>query len=221
MRHADAGYDRAVEVAARARACGSRCARALDGARDHDRRRPGAARSGAPELDRRASCARPEIQRLIDDLIETRRTAGGAGLAATAGVGARADRRRRGRRGHALPVQAADPADRDRQPDDRAAFRRAAGDQRGLPVRAGAARRRAAASTVRVRYLDRDGEPHEAVAARADRRHLPARGRPPRRSAVPRPGDGPGTFSTWEQFERHREADFLRRVAPYVRDAAA
>jgi peptide deformylase len=29
----------------------------------------------------------------------------------------------------------------------------------------------------------------------------------------------PRTFSTWEQFERHREADFLARVAPYTRDA--
>ena len=49
--------------------------------------------------------------------------------------------------------------------------------------------RRRATSTVRVRYLDRDGDEHDEVQARADRRHVPARGRPPRRRAVPRPRD--------------------------------
>jgi peptide deformylase len=29
----------------------------------------------------------------------------------------------------------------------------------------------------------------------------------------------PTTFATWEQFERHQQADFLRRVAAYVRGA--
>ena len=41
----------------------------------------------------------------------------------------------------ALPVQAADPAHGARQPGDRAARRRAGGDQRGLPLGAGPARR--------------------------------------------------------------------------------
>ena len=63
---------------------------------------------------------------------------------------------------------------------------------------------RRATSTVRVRYLDRDGERARGGAARADRRHVPARGRPPRRRAVPRPRADPTTFTTWEQFERHR-----------------
>ncbi len=30
----------------------------------------------------------------------------------------------------------------------------------------------------------------------------------------------PRSFSTWEQFERHHLDAFLRRVAPYVREAA-
>ena len=40
---------------------------------------------------------------------------------------------------------------------------------------------------IRVRYLDRDGVEHDEVQARAHRRHVPARGRPPRRRPVPRP----------------------------------
>ena len=40
-------------------------------------------------------------------------------------------------------------------------------------------------------------------AARAHGRHVPARGRPPRRRAVRRPGARTRrTFTTWEQFER-------------------
>jgi hypothetical protein len=31
----------------------------------------------------------------------------------------------------------------------------------------------------------------------------------------------PTTFSTWEQFELHHKDAFLRRIAPYVRDAPA
>jgi peptide deformylase len=31
----------------------------------------------------------------------------------------------------------------------------------------------------------------------------------------------PTTFSTWEQFDRHRREEFLRRVAPYTRDGGA
>jgi peptide deformylase len=29
----------------------------------------------------------------------------------------------------------------------------------------------------------------------------------------------PRSFSTWEEFERHGKAEFLRRVAPYVAGA--
>ena len=102
IRHVDAGYDRAVAVAAER---GVRIPMREDrDVRDRDRRRPGACGSG-----RRRSIAdelrSPEIQRLIDDLIETRRAAGGAGLAATAGVGARADRGRRGRRDPRYPYK--------------------------------------------------------------------------------------------------------------------
>jgi peptide deformylase len=30
----------------------------------------------------------------------------------------------------------------------------------------------------------------------------------------------PRSFSTWDQFERHGQEEFLRRVAPYTRVAA-
>ena len=46
--------------------------------------------------------------------------------------------------------------------------------------------------------------------ARADRRHLPARGRPPRRRALPRPVADPRTLTTWEQFERFHREEFVR-----------
>ena len=41
---------------------------------------------------------------------------------------------------------------------------------------------------IRVRYLDRDGERARRGQARPHRGHVPARARPPRRRAVPRPG---------------------------------
>jgi peptide deformylase len=31
----------------------------------------------------------------------------------------------------------------------------------------------------------------------------------------------PRTFATWEQFERHHLDGFLRRVAPYTREAGS
>ena len=53
---------------------------------------------------------------------------------------------------------------------------------------------------VRVRYLDRDGGEHDEVKRGPDRRHVPARVRPPRRPAVPRPG------------RRHDDADDVGAV---------
>jgi hypothetical protein len=29
----------------------------------------------------------------------------------------------------------------------------------------------------------------------------------------------PRTFTTWKHFERHHQADFLRRIGPYARGA--
>ena len=58
---------------------------------------------------------------------------------------------------------------------------------------------------VRVRYLDRDGAAHDEVKRGPHRRHVPARGRPPRRRPLRRPRARPDARSrTWEQFERYR-----------------
>ena len=88
-----------------------------------------------------------EMQALIDDLIDTMHDANGAGIAAPQVGESVRDRGDRGRPQPALPVQAADPADRRRQPGDRAARRRDGRDQRGLPVGAQPARQRAAATS--------------------------------------------------------------------------
>jgi peptide deformylase len=70
--------------------------------------------------------------------------------------------------------------------------------------------------SVRVRYLDRDGEPHEEV-----RRGLTAGTFQHELDHL----DGvlfldrvsdPSTFSTWEQFDRHRRAEFEARARELV-----
>ena len=78
---------------------------------------------GHPVLRERAREVTPEelgsreVQRLIDDMIETMRAADGAGLAANQVAETSADRGGRGAAGQpALPVQAADPAHGDREP---------------------------------------------------------------------------------------------------------
>ena len=56
------------------------------------------------------------------------------------------------------------------------------------------------------------GVERERGRARADRGHLPARGRPSRRGPVPRPGRRPDARSTtWEQFERFHRDEFVER----------
>ena len=116
-----------------------------------------------------------------------------------------ADRGRRGRAGQpALPVQAAGAADGDREPGARAGRRRAGRDRRGLPVgarpaRGGAALRGGAGALPRPRRRAARGG-----AARADGRHVPARGRPPRRGAVPRPRAGPDDVLDLGAATQHR-----------------
>ena len=101
IRHADAGYDRAVEVAARARrpdpdggGTGSAC---------HERDRSPILAVGDPVLRQPAREVTPEelasepVQRLIDDMIETRRAAHGRRTGGEPGRRAAADRDRRGR----------------------------------------------------------------------------------------------------------------------------
>ena len=159
-----------------------------------------------------------EVQRLIDDMIETMRAANGAGLAANQVGETAAGRGDRGAaRQPALPLQAADPADRDRQPrpSSRSTTRRSRSTR-------AACRSRTCAGTVprfvnvRVRYLDRDGQPHEEV-----RRGLTAGTFQHEVDHldgvlfVDRVRD-PTTFTTWEQFERHHRDEFVERAAQLV-----
>ena len=161
--------------------------------------------------------ASPEIQRLIDDMIETMRAADGAGLAANQ-VGetvriavAEVDGQ------PALPVQAADPADRDRQPGDRAARRRDGATSTRAASRCPTC---AASSTrhvnIRVRYLDRDGAEHDEVQRgltagtfQHEVDHLDG-------MLFLDRVDDPTTLTTWEQFERFHRAEFVARITEFV-----
>jgi peptide deformylase len=161
----------------------------------------------------------PDVQRLIDDLIETRRAAGGAGLAANQ-VSARAR----------VAVVEVDDATAARYPykplipltvivnptieplsDEQLVVNEGCLSVPGL--RGDVPRH----LRVRVHYLDRNGAPGELVAEgltagtfQHELDHLDGV------LFLDRVTD-PRTFSTWEQFERHGRDAFLRRVAPYTR----
>ena len=102
-------------------------------------------------------------------------------------AGAHRDRRGRGRQ-PALPVQAADPAHRRRQPGDRAARRR--GGRRSTRA---ASRCRTCAARCRVTCTSGCATSTATASSTTrcrrglTRRDLPARGRPPRRDPVRRP----------------------------------
>jgi peptide deformylase len=178
---------------------------------------------GDPILRRRAEevdpeeIRSPEVQRLIDDLIETRRAAGGAGLAANQ---VSEDKR--------IAVVEVDEATRARYPykppipltvivnptieplsDEQLLINEGCLSVPGL--RGDVPRHTA----VRVHYFDRNGDRQEVMAEgltagtfQHEIDHL----------------DGilfldradPHSLSTWEQFERHGLAEFLERVRPYT-----
>ncbi|MFL5825165.1 MAG: peptide deformylase [Thermoleophilaceae bacterium] len=159
----------------------------------------------------------PEVQRLIDDMIETKRAANGAGIAANqvhetlriAVVEVAADNPRYP---YKPPVPLTVLVNPEIEPLDREVVEVNEGclsvpDLRGVVERH---------VNVSVRYLDRDGEAHEEV-----RRGLTAgtfqheldhlngvlfldRVRDPR------------TFMTWEQFERFHRDEFAARAAELV-----
>src|SRR3954469_18283388 len=164
-------------------ASGSRCGNESERSRGRPGRRSGAAAAfeGAqcrgdrlprdPAADRRPDRDEAGHQRRRDRS-EPGRRAGPGG-----------DRRGRGGK-PPLPLKASGPADGDRQPDHRAAWRRDDRDQRGLPLCAGPARQSSAASRD-PRSLPRSpGTGARGGEARADGGHLPARGRSSRRHAV-------------------------------------
>jgi peptide deformylase len=161
----------------------------------------------------------PELQRLIDDMIETRRAAGGAGLAANqvsvpkriAVVEVDANTRYPYKPPIPLTVivnPAIEPLSRETIVINEGCL--SVPDLRGDVERF---------LSVRVRHLSRDGVPEETIARgltagtfQHEVDHLDGV------LFLDRVSD-PRTFSTWEQFERHHKDAFLRRIAPYAEDS--
>jgi peptide deformylase len=157
------------------------------------------------------------VQRLIDDMIETKRAANGAGIAANQ-VG-------QALRVAVVEVEPGNPrypykpevpltviVNPEIEQVDSETFTVNEGCL-SVPDLRGDVERYV---NVRVRYLDRDGEPHEEV-----RRGLTAGTFQHELDHL----DGvlfldrvrdPATFSTWEQFDRHRRADFEARARELV-----
>jgi len=157
------------------------------------------------------------VQRLIDEMIELKRAAGGAGLAANQ-VSVRkriavveVDERTRYSYKPLVPLTVIvnpvlEPVGGARLPIVEGCL--------SVPGLRGELERWL---TVRVRYLDRFGEQRELVAEgltagtfQHEVDHLDGV------LFLDRVED-PRTFSTWEQFERRHQAAWLERVAPWVR----
>lgn len=175
-------------------------------------------RARAPELTA-AELRSPEVQRLIDDLIETRRAAGGAGLAATqvstlARVAVvEVDRATRYSYKPLVPLTVIVNPVIEPLSDELLLINEGClsiPDLRGDVPRA---------LHVRVRYQDRHGDAREVIADgltagtfQHELDHLDGV------LFLDRVTDT-RSYSTWEQFERHGRDAFLQRVAPYVREA--
>jgi peptide deformylase len=172
-------------------------------------------RQRAPELDPERLLS-PEIQRLIDDLIETRRTAGGAGLAATQ-VSAleriavvEVDAATRYPYKPLVPLTVIVNPTIEPLSDEQLVINE--GCLSVPSIRGDVAR----SLEVRVRYLDRDGEPQETVARgltagtfQHELDHLDGK------LFVDRVTDT-RTLCTWTDFERfHRDA-FVERAKALV-----
>lgn len=161
----------------------------------------------------------PQTQRLIDDLIESRRAAGGAGLAANqVSVSRRiavveVDASTRYGYKPLVPLTVMvnptiEPLSEERLLINEGCL--SVPDLRGDVPRF---------LEIAVRYLDRDGQPHEIAVSgltagtfQHEVDHLNGL------LFLDRVED-PGTFATWEQFERHHQDAFLRRVCRYTREA--
>ena len=181
---------------------------------------------GDPILRRRASemlieeLHAPETQRLIDDLIETRRAAGGAGLAATQ-IGelkriavVEVDEHTRYPYKPLVPLAVIVNPVIEPVSDEQLIINEGCLSVPGLR---GDVERHA---RIRVHYLDREGERHEQLVEgltagtfQHETDHLDGI------LFLDRVSD-PRSFSTWEQFERHHQEEFLHRVAQYTRGAA-
>jgi peptide deformylase len=151
----------------------------------------------------------PEVQRLIDDMIETMRAANGAGLAAnqvheTLRIAVVEVRQPNPRYPCKPPVPLTVIVNPELEPLDEETAEINEGCL-SVPDLRGTVDRHV---SVRVRYLDRDGSPHEDV-----RRGLTAGTFQHEVDHL----DGilfldrvrdPATFTTWEQFDRHHRAAF-------------
>jgi peptide deformylase len=161
----------------------------------------------------------PEVQRLIDDLIETRRAAGGAGLAAPqVGVSRRiavveVDDATRYKYKPLVPLTVIVNPVVEPLSDEELVINEGCLSVAGL--RGDVSR----FVDVLVKYFDRNGDWCETVAHgltagtfQHEVDHLDGV------LFLDRVSD-PTTFSTWEQFARYREASWLESVAPWVRGA--
>jgi peptide deformylase len=174
---------------------------------------------GDPVLRERArelspeEIASPEIQGLIDDLIETKRATHGAGIAANqVGEPVRVAIVEVEEGNPRYPYKPPVPLTVLVNPSLEAVGTETIEINEGclsVPDLRGSLRRDFA---VRVRYLDRHGEEHEEV-----RRGLTAGTFQHEVDHL----DGilfvdradPRTFATWEQFDRHQREEFVRRVS--------
>jgi peptide deformylase len=176
-------------------------------------------RRPAPEMSMEELRA-AETQELIDDLIETRRAAGGAGLAAPQiGVLMRVavvevDEHTRYPYKPLVPLTVIVNPVLEPLSDEQLLINEGCLSVPGLR---GDVERHL---RIRAHYFDRNGQRHEQVVEgltagtfQHETDHLDGI------LFLDRVAD-PGSFSTWEQFERHHQDEFLRRVAPYTRGAA-
>ncbi len=172
-------------------------------------------RAPAREVGREA-LASPAVQRLIDDMIDTMRAAGGAGLAANQ-IGellriAVIEVDHNPRYPYKPPIPLTVIADPRIEPvgDETVAINEGC---LSVPDLRGTLERHV---TIRVRWLDRDGVEHDEI-----RRGLTAGTFQHEVDHL----DGilfldrvtdPTTFTTWEQFERHHRDAFVRRITAFV-----
>jgi peptide deformylase len=184
---------------------------------------------GDPVLRERASeldldeLRSPEVQQLIDDLIETRRAAGGAGLAANQiSVPKRiavveVDDATRTRYPYKPPVALTVIVNPELEPlsDEKLLINEGCLSVPGLR---GDVERLV---RIRVRFFDRNGEERSlavdgltAGTFQHEVDHLDGV------LFLDRVSD-PRSFSTWEQFQRHGQEAFLRRVARYLPEGEA
>jgi peptide deformylase len=177
-------------------------------------------RGRAQELDPEV-IASPELQALIDDLIETKRSANGAGIAANQ-VGEAV-------RVAIVEVEEGNPRYPYKPPEPLTVMINPVIEPVGeelveinegclsVPGLRGSLERHLA---VRVRYLDREGAEHEVV-----KRGLTAGTFQHEVDHL----DGilfvdradPRTFATWEQFDRYQRAEFVERVSRLTEELEA